>query len=104
MLDRGYRPLPDQKYPDRNPPRAARSRGLCAEWFRRRRAPDRAAQSECELFRRELRREGRALEEAVAGAHDAHGRYRNVGWAKALSRRAHHPDACATVVGTLRFA
>ena len=49
------------------------SRRLCARRFRRYRRHDRAAQSRPEFFGGELRGEGRALENAMAGAHGAAG-------------------------------
>ena len=48
-------------------------RGVRAEWLRRCRRPDRAAQSGAEFFRGELRSEGGAMEGAVAGDHGAAG-------------------------------
>jgi Nucleotidyltransferase len=54
LLDRGHRPLPDQKYPGRNPPCRGWLQGLRAQWIRRHRRPDRAAQSVCEFLGRKL--------------------------------------------------
>jgi hypothetical protein len=68
-----HRPLSYEKHPGRNPPHGARSRRLCAAWFRRHRRPDRAAQSGPEFLGGKLCREGGALEDAVAGTHGAAG-------------------------------
>jgi hypothetical protein len=69
IVDGGYRPLPDQKHPDRNPPRARRLRRLYAERFRRYRPHDRPAESRAEFFRGKLRCKDRAMEKLVAGNH-----------------------------------
>ena len=62
-----------QEYADRNPAHAGRLRGVRAEWLRRCRRTDRAAQSGREFFGGELRGEGGAMEGAVAGDHGAAG-------------------------------
>ncbi len=76
LFDRWHRPLPDQKYPGRNPPHPAWSRRLCAQRLRRYRRHDRAAQPGSKFLGGKLRGEGSALEKVVAGTHGACGRQR----------------------------
>ena len=73
LFDAGHRPLSDQEHADRNPAHAEGLRGVRAEWLRRCRRTDRAAQSGREFFGGELRSEGGAMEGAVAGDHGAAG-------------------------------
>ena len=63
LFDRGHRPLSDQEHADRNPAHAGGLRRVRAEWLRRCRRTDRAAQSGARIFRRRItrrrRRDGR---------------------------------------------
>ena len=73
VVEPRHRPLPDQEYANRNPPRARGLRRLRAARLRRHRGHDRAAQSGAKFLGRKLRVEDGALEGAVAGTHGAAG-------------------------------